>query len=216
MVAVSVKMSAPLMQYGAKNRMVLNIVFSGIGGQGIVVASDIFCEAALFDGLDVAKAEVHGMAQRGGSIVAHVRVGDNVQAPLIETGKADIILGFELLEAARALPMLKRDGTIIVNTKYIPPSTSIDSSSDFDHEKILEIIHARVSKVYEIDGIDIANNLGNILVVNTILLGALSSIPENPVTKASLEKAIAGRLKEKYVELNLKAFNLGREQVKLG
>lgn len=216
MVVVSVKMSAPLMQYGAKNRMVLNIVFSGIGGQGIVVASDIFCEAALFDGLDVAKAEVHGMAQRGGSIVAHVRVGDNVQAPLIETGKADIILGFELLEAARVLPMLKRDGTIIVNTKYIPPSTSIDSSSDFDHEKILEIIHARVSKVYEIDGIDIANNLGNILVVNTILLGALSSIPENPVTKASLEKAIAGRLKEKYVELNLKAFNLGREQVKLG
>ena len=196
--------------------MVLNIVFSGIGGQGIVVASDIFCEAALFDGLDVAKAEVHGMAQRGGSIVAHVKVGENVQAPLIETGKADIILGFEMLEAARVLPMLKKNGTVILNTKYIPPSTSIASSSAFNDEKILGIIRDRTHKVYEIDGIGIANKLGNLLVVNTILLGALSGIPENPVSKESLEKAIAGRLKQKYVALNLEAFKIGREQVILG
>ena len=196
--------------------MVLNIVFSGIGGQGIVVASDIFCEAALFDGLDVAKAEVHGMAQRGGSIVAHVRVGENVQAPLIETGKADIILGFEMLEAARVLPILKKNGTVILNTKYIPPSTSIGSSSAFNDEKILGIIKDRAHKVYEIDGIGIANKLGNLLVVNTVLLGAISGIPENPVSKESLETAIAGRLKQKYVALNLEAFKIGREQVNLG
>ena len=196
--------------------MVLNIVFSGIGGQGIVVASDIFCEAALFDGLDVAKAEVHGMAQRGGSIVAHVRVGKNVQAPLIETGKADIILGFEMLEAARVLPILKKNGTVILNTKYIPPSTSIGSSSAFNDEKILGIIKDRAHKVYEIDGIGIANKLGNLLVVNTVLLGAISGIPENPVSKESLETAIAGRLKQKYVALNLEAFKIGREQVNLG
>jgi indolepyruvate ferredoxin oxidoreductase beta subunit len=196
--------------------MVLNIVFSGIGGQGIVMASDIFCEAALFDGLDVAKAEVHGMAQRGGSIVAHVRVGENVQAPLIETGKADIILGFEMLEAARVLPMLKKNGIVILNTKYIPPSTSAANSSGFNHEKILAILRDSANKVYEIDGISIANKLGNILTVNTILLGALSSIPENPVTKESLERAIAGGLKEKYVSINLEAFNIGREQAKLG
>ncbi len=198
------------------SRMVLNIVFSGIGGQGIVVASDIFCEAALLDGLDVAKAEVHGMAQRGGSIVAHVRVGENVQAPLIETGKADIILGFEMLEAARVLPMLKKNGTVIVNTKYILPSTSAARLSNFNDEKILGIIRDRAQKVYEIDGIGIANKLGNILVVNTILLGAISGIPENPVTKESLEKAIADRLKQKYVALNLEAFKIGIEQVNLG
>jgi indolepyruvate ferredoxin oxidoreductase beta subunit len=196
--------------------MVLNIVFSGVGGQGIVVASDIFCEAALIDGWDVAKAEVHGMAQRGGSIVAHVRVGEKVQAPLIETGKADIILGFEMLEAARVLPMLKKNGTVILNTKYIPPSTSAATSSSLSHEKILAIIRDRAHKVYEIDGIGIANRLGNILVVNTILLGALSGIAENPVKGESLEKAIAGRLKEKYVALNLEAFKIGKEQVKLG
>ena len=196
--------------------MVLNIVFSGIGGQGIVVASDILCEAALFDGLDVAKAEVHGMAQRGGSIVAHVKIGENVLSPLIETGKADIILGFEMLEAARVLPMMKKNGTVIVNTKYIPPSTSIGSLSDFNSDKILGIIKERAHKVFEVDGIGIAKKLGNTLVVNTILLGALSGIPENPVTQQSIEQAIAGRLKEKYVSLNLKAFKIGSELVNLG
>ena len=196
--------------------MILNIVFSGIGGQGIVVASDIFCEAALLDGLDVAKAEVHGMAQRGGSIVAHVRIGEKVQAPLIETGKADIILGFEMLETARVLPMLKKDGIVILNIKYIPPITSTDKSSNFDHEKILQIMKEKSSKVYQIDAISIAKRLGNILTVNTILLGALSGIPEISVTKESLQKAIADRLKEKYVNLNLEAFNIGRKQVNLG
>ena len=196
--------------------MVLKIIFSGIGGQGIVVASDIYCEAALLDGLDVAKAEVHGMAQRGGSIVAHVKVGENIQTPLIESGKADIILGFEMLEAARVLPMLKENGTVIINTKYLPPSTSITSSSFLDDKKILRILNEHTSKLYEIDGIGIAKKLGNILVVNTILLGALSGISENPVSKESMEKAIAGRLKEKYVKLNLKAFKIGNKQINLG
>ncbi len=196
--------------------MVLNIVFSGVGGQGIVVASDIFCEAALIDGWDVAKAEVHGMAQRGGSIVAHVRVGEKVQAPLIEKGKADIILGFEMLEAARVLPMLNENGTVIMNTKYMPSSASVGGSSTLNHEKLLGMIRDRAHTVHEIDGIGIANRLGNILVVNTILLGALSGIPENPVKKESLEKAIARRLKKKYISLNLEAFKIGREQVKLG
>jgi indolepyruvate ferredoxin oxidoreductase beta subunit len=196
--------------------MVLNIVFSGIGGQGIVVASDIFCEAALMDGWDVAKAEVHGMAQRGGSIVAHVRVGEKVQAPLIEKGTADVILGFELLEAARVLPMLSKDGTVIVNTKYIAPSTSAAASSDLDDQKILDIIRDRAQKVHEIDGLGIATKLGNILVINTILLGALSAIPKNLVKPESLETAISGRLKQKYVPLNLEAFKMGRNQVELG
>ena len=196
--------------------MVLNIVFSGIGGQGIVVASDIFCEAALLDGWDVAKAEVHGMAQRGGSIVAHVRVGEKVQAPLIETGKADVILGFELLEAARVLPLMKKDGTVIVNTKYIQPSTSVAASANLNAEKILDMIRERAQNVVEVDGVGIATKLGNILAVNTVLLGALSAIPENFVTPESLEKAISSRLKQKYVELNIKAFKKARKQVNLG
>jgi indolepyruvate ferredoxin oxidoreductase beta subunit len=182
-----------------------------------VVLSDIFCEAALIDGLDVAKAEIHGMAQRGGSIVAHARLGEKIEAPLIERGKADVILGFELLETARALPLLKKEGKIVVNTKYIPPSTSASSSkTPLTERQLLTMINGRAGKVYEVDGIGIALNLGNPLVVNTVLLGALSALPENPVKRESFEKAIVGRFKEKYVSVNLQAFQKGRETVKLG
>ena len=195
--------------------MKLDIVFSGVGGQGVVVISDIFCEAALIDGFDVAKAEIHGMAQRGGAIVAHVRIGDKVQAPLIERGTADIVLGFEVLETARALPMLKEKGTVVVNTKYMPPYAALASSAKpLSQEQLLSMIKKKARAVYEVDGMGIAKKLGNMLVVNTVLLGALSALPENPVKKASLEKAMASRLKEKYVEVNLKAFQLGVKSVK--
>jgi indolepyruvate ferredoxin oxidoreductase beta subunit len=195
--------------------MKLDIVFSGVGGQGVVVISDIFCEAALIDGFDVAKAEIHGMAQRGGAIVAHVRIGDKVQAPLIERGKADIVLGFEVLETARALPMLKEKGAVVVNTKYMPPYAALAySAKPLSQEQLLNMIKKKARAVYEVDGIGIAKKLGNMLVVNTVLLGALSALPENPVKKTSLKKAMASRLKEKYVEVNLKAFQLGVKSVK--
>jgi indolepyruvate ferredoxin oxidoreductase beta subunit len=197
--------------------MKLDIIFCGVGGQGIVVLSDIFCEAALIDGFDVAKAEIHGMAQRGGSIVAHARLGDKVEAPLIERGKADIVLGFEMLETARALPMLKDDGTVVVNTRFLPPNAVFDcSAKPLTQEKLLAMIREKARTVHGIDAVEIADKLGNLLVVNMVLLGALSALPENPISKESLEKAIASRLKEKYLDVNLQAFQLGREAVRLG
>jgi indolepyruvate ferredoxin oxidoreductase beta subunit len=191
--------------------MKLDTVFSGVGGQGIVVLSDIYCEAAMLDGFDVAKAEIHGMAQRGGSIVAYARIGDKVESPLIETGKADVLVGFEILETVRALPMLKKNGDVVVNLKYIQPSC-LGSDKPKKTEELIEILKTK-GKVHEVDGPGLAEKLGNPLVVNTILLGALSALPENPVRKESLQQAIAGRLKEKYINVNLKAFQLGRESV---
>jgi indolepyruvate ferredoxin oxidoreductase beta subunit len=197
--------------------MDLSVVFAGVGGQGVVVLSDIFCEAALIDGYDVAKAEIHGMAQRGGSIAAHAKIGANVESPLIEKGKADVVVGFEMLETARSLPMLRKKGTVIVNKKYIPPNVTFDpASKPFTQEKLSNLIREKGRTVHEIDGIGIALKLGNPLVVNTVLLGALSAIPENPVKPDSYEKAITARLKAKYVELNLIAFQKGRESVKIG
>jgi indolepyruvate ferredoxin oxidoreductase, beta subunit len=196
--------------------MNLNIVFCGMGGQGVVVLSDIYCEAALLDCYDAAKAEIHGMAQRGGSIAAHVRIGDKIEEPLIEHGKADIIVGFEMLETARNLPMLKPNGTIILNEKYIPPTTVLDGSAKpINTENLLKIIKEKAGKVYALDAIEIANKLGNPMTANTVLLGALSATQENPVTIDSLKKAITGRLKEVYVAINLKAFQNGRETVLL-
>jgi indolepyruvate ferredoxin oxidoreductase beta subunit len=191
--------------------MKLDTVFSGVGGQGIVVLSDIYCEAAMLDGFDVAKAEVHGMAQRGGSIVAYARIGDKVESPLIETGTADVLVGFEILETVRALPMLKKNGNVVVNLKYIQPSY-LGSARPKKTEELIEFLKTK-GKVYEVDGAGLAEKLGNPLVVNTILLGALSALPENPVKKDSFQQAIADRLKEKYINVNLKAFQLGRESV---
>jgi len=192
--------------------MNLDIVFSGVGGQGVVVLSDIYCEAAMLEGFDVAKAEIHGMAQRGGSIVAYTRIGTKVESPLIETGKADAVVGFEILETARALPMLKKNGTVIVNMKYIPPNCMITGTKPKKIKDLMSLLKAR-ALVHEVDGVGIAEKLGNMLVVNTVLLGALSALPEIPVKVESFQQAIAGRLKEKYISLNLKAFQLGRDSV---
>ena len=192
--------------------MKLDVVFTGVGGQGVVVLSDIYCEAVMLDGFDVAKAEIHGMAQRGGSIVAYARIGDTVDSPLIETGKADAIVGFEILETARALPMLKKNGTVIVNTKYIPPNSTVVGAKPQKPQDLIALLKSK-ARVYEVDGAGIAEKLGNMLVVNTILLGALSALPEIPVKCESFQQAIAGRIKEKYINLNLKAFDLGRKSV---
>jgi indolepyruvate ferredoxin oxidoreductase beta subunit len=187
-------------------------VFSGVGGQGVVVLSDIYCEAAMLEGFDVAKAEIHGMAQRGGSIVAYARIGDKVEAPLIETGKADAVVGFEILETARALPMLKKQGTVIVNMKLIQPTCMPSGVKPKTKGQLLSLLKAK-ALVHEVDGMGIAEKLGNILVVNTVLLGALSALPETPLKVESFQQAIASRLKEKYINVNLKAFQLGRESV---
>lgn len=192
--------------------MNLDIVFSGVGGQGVVVLSDIYCEAAMLEGFDVAKAEIHGMAQRGGSIVAYARIGNKVESPLIETGKADAVVGFEILETARAIPMIKRNGTVIMNMKYIPPSCVASGVKPKKVEELMTLLRAKTT-VYEVEGTKIAQKLGNMLVVNTILLGALSALPDIPVNVESFQQAIAGRLKEKYINLNLKAFQLGRDSV---
>lgn len=192
--------------------MKLDVVFSGVGGQGVVVLSDIYCQAAMLEGYDVAKAEIHGMAQRGGSIVAYTRIGDKVESPLIETGKADVIVGFEILETARSLPMLKQCGNVIVNMKLIQPSSMPKGVKPKSQQELITMLQTKAI-VNEVDGMGIASKLGNMLVVNTILLGALSALPVVPLKVESFQQAIAGKIKERFINLNLQAFQLGRESV---
>ncbi|MDR2707270.1 MAG: indolepyruvate oxidoreductase subunit beta [Nitrososphaerota archaeon] len=193
--------------------MRLDFVFAGVGGQGIVVLSDIFCEAAMLDGFDVTKAEIHGMAQRGGSITAFARISEKVESPLIETGKADAIVGFEILETVRALHMLKPNGTVVVNTKYLTPSNFSKSIKLKTQQELLSIIDNFTPNVYQVDASNMANQLGNNLIVNTILLGAVSALPNMPIQRESFEKAMSTKLKEKYLQINLQAFELGRQSV---
>jgi indolepyruvate ferredoxin oxidoreductase beta subunit len=193
--------------------MKLDLIFTGVGGQGIVVLSDIFCEAAILDGFDVTKAEIHGMSQRGGSIVAFARISEKVETPLIETGKADAIIGFEILETTRALPMLKPNGAIIVNTKHIPPCNPTKNIKPKTPQELLNILKNTAQTVHEVDGSGIAKQVGNNIVVNTVLLGALSALPDMPIKQESFKKAMISKLKEKYLQINLQSFELGRQSV---
>jgi len=191
--------------------MKLDVVFAGVGGQGIITASDILCEAALLEGFDVAKAETHGMAQRGGSVIVHVRIGDEVSSPLIEMGTGDVLLGFEVLEAVRALPLLKDGGTVIVNTKFIPPLSVLQGLAESPTKnELMEAIKRKAERVYEIDGIGLAEKAGNVLAMNTVLLGAFLSIPENPLKEEFVVEVLSQRVKASYLDVNLKALQVGK------
>jgi len=190
------------------------VVFAGVGGQGILLASDILCEAALLEGFDVAKAETHGMAQRGGSIITHVRIGDEVSTPLIERGTGDILLGFEVLEAVRALPLLKDGGTVIVNNKFIPPLSVLQGLAESPTKnELMDTIRRKARHVYEMDGISLAEKAGNVLVMNIVILGAFLAVPENPIKEKSLREAVSQRVKASYLEVNLKALKVGKESL---
>lgn len=184
-----------------------NIVICGVGGQGIILASNVLCTTAFIEGHDVKKSEVHGMAQRGGSVITHVRFGTKVYSPLIEEGAADYVLAFEKLEALRYLHYVKQKGTIIVNDREIPPMSVLIGTADYP-SNIATTLKKR-GKTFFVNAATIALDLGNIRTVNIILLGALSRFLG--FKKESWEQAIKENVKAKFVDLNVKAFHKGKE-----
>jgi indolepyruvate ferredoxin oxidoreductase beta subunit len=186
---------------------VKSILLAGVGGQGILRASDILCLAFMASGLDVKKSEVHGMAQRGGCVTSHVRYGQKVYSPIAKKGDVDILVSFEKLEALRYLDYLKPQATIIINEEEIyPPSVN------FGDAKYPENIYDRVSLHFKtvkmINALDLARKAGNIRAVNTVLLGVLSTFLD---LKSDLwEEVLQKAFPSKSLEANLKAFNLGK------
>jgi len=186
---------------------VTNILMAGVGGQGTLLASEILSEVLMQAGHDVKKAEVHGMAQRGGSVVSHVRFGPKVYSPTIPEGKADILFGFELLETYRYLSLVKPNGAVVVNNLRIaPPSVALGQSRYPDD--IATKLRQHVSDVRVVDGLQLAEQAGNPLTVNTVLLGALSNVLEaaNEQWLAAMRKLVPAR----FLDVNLRAFELGR------
>lgn len=188
---------------------VINILFTGVGGQGILRASDVVSDVFFFAGKDVKKSEVHGMAQRGGSVVSHLRIGDKVYSPLIKDGDVDILFSFELLEAYRYIHQLKEDGAVVVNNQRInPPAVAI---GEMEYPKgIAEFLRENVKRCYIIDALDLAIKAGNARALNMVMTGALSTLFEDVEEEKWIE-AIKGRFPEKLHEVNIKAFKLGRE-----
>jgi indolepyruvate ferredoxin oxidoreductase beta subunit len=188
-----------------------NILIAGVGGQGILLASEIIAHACLKAGYDVKKSEVHGMAQRGGSVTSHVRFGKRVFSPLIPKGDADVLLAFEQLEALRWVGYLKPDGTVVVNDQRIAPITVTSGAASYP-EGIIERLRSAASDVHLVDGLGIARRVRNSRVVNMALLGALSELVH--LEESVWTEAIREKVPAKALEANLAAFRVGRDSTR--
>ena len=187
-----------------------NILVAGVGGQGVIIASDIMCEVFMEAGYDVKKSEVHGMAMRGGIVTSHFRFGKKVYSPLIKQGETDILFAFEQLEGLRWFNHLRPNGKIIMNDhKISPPAVNL---GEMEYPKAIpEIIRSKIINFYLVKGTEIALQLGDVRAANVVLLGAISTCFE--VNEDLWLKTILNYLPPKVHELNRKAFSAGRDQI---
>ena len=183
-----------------------NIMIVGVGGQGTLLTSRLLGAALLNEGYDVKVSEVHGMSQRGGSVVTYVKYGEKIASPLIEVGEADIILAFEQLEAARWLKYMKPDGKLIVNTRKIDPMTVITGTAEYP-EGVIEKLEAAGADIIAADALALAVEAGSPKAVNVVLVGIMAAGLE--LDKEVWINAIKETVPAKFLELNLKAFELG-------
>ena len=183
-----------------------SVMIVGVGGQGSVLASKLLGRLLVDEGYDVKVSEVHGMSQRGGSVVTYVRFGETVYSPVIELGEADYIVSFEKIEAARYLPYLKKDGKIIVNTQQIDPMPVIIGQADYP-VTVLDEMSAAGAYIDAIDALGIAEKAGSAKAANIVLMARLAKYFPIPYEKwvAALEKTVA----PKFIEMNKNAFELG-------
>jgi len=186
---------------------ITNILLVGVGGQGILLASEILAEAFMLAGFDVKKSEIHGMSQRGGSVVSHVRFGRKVFSPVVPEGEGDILFGFELLETCRYLNLLRPGAKIIANDFRIQPPSVLLGKERYP-ENLQDAISSRFPDFQLVDGLKIATETGNPRVANTVLLGAVSKHLQldNSIWQEALQKMVPA----KALDVNLKAFESGR------
>lgn len=190
---------------------IINILLVGVGGQGTILASKILTHAAIAQGYEVKMSEIHGMAQRGGSVVTQVRIGKDVYSPVIEPGEADFIVAFEQLEAYRWAHFLKKDGILIVNTQKIVPLPVLIGAAAYP-ENILVELKNRVEHLIELDGLKLASEAGSVKATNVVLMGVLSKYMDLP--EDSWFNALGARIPAKLLELNKKAFAFGAAEAK--
>ena len=185
-----------------------NIMIVGVGGQGSLLASKLLGRLLMGQGYDVKVSEVHGMSQRGGSVVTFVRYGDKVYSPVIDKGQADAIVSFELLEAARWAPYLKPGGRVVTNTQQIDPMPVITGAAEYPGE-LVEKMEAAGAKVDALDCLALAEEAGSAKAVNLVLLGRLSHYFDFPgeAWQEAIEASVPGR----FLEVNRKAFELGKD-----
>ncbi|MEA3558317.1 MAG: indolepyruvate ferredoxin oxidoreductase subunit beta [Candidatus Thermoplasmatota archaeon] len=192
-----------------------NMIYCGVGGQGVVLMANIVGEACARSGLNVVSGELHGLSQRGGSVIAHQRIGENVMSPLVPYGEANVLLSLEPMEALRHLPFLKEGGMVITNTRmdHPPIETQMLAKGEIEayitYDEVLSRIRSSGARVVEVDAMALAMKAGNPQTVNVVMVGALAASPDFPVGKEHMVEAVKENVPEKALEVNLKAFELG-------
>ena len=187
-----------------------NVIIVGVGGQGSLLAGKILGHLLLNAGFDVKVSEVHGMSQRGGSVITYVRFGDRVFSPVVDKGQADFIVSFEILETARWLAYLKSGGQIVTNTQQIDPMPVITGAAQYPSE-LVEKIRARGIKIDALDCLTLARQAGSVKAVNIVLLGRLSHYFD--IAAEAWQNSLAACVPAKFLELNRRAFELGKNFV---
>ena len=191
----------------------LDLLITGVGGQGVILASDVTIEAALAAGYDVKKTDTLGMAQRGGSVVSHVRIGHRVRSPLIKEGEADILVAFEKLEAARWGHYLRPGAIVVVNDYTLPPlSVNLGNELYPCDEEITDILKQRADRIYFVDGTSRVKELGNPKTLNMFMLGCISLFL--PIKVHIWKDSISQHIPPATRQININAFNQGRKEVR--
>jgi indolepyruvate ferredoxin oxidoreductase beta subunit len=186
-----------------------NIMIVGVGGQGSLLASKLLGRLLMNEGFDAKVSEVHGMSQRGGSVVTYVRYGDKVYSPVIDKGQADVIVAFELLEAARWLDYLAPGGQLVTNTQRIDPMPVITGAAEYP-ENLVDKMEASGAKVDAFDALTLATESGSSKAVNIVLMGRLSRY--FPFSKEAWDKAMEETIPERFLDMNRRAFELGTKK----
>ena len=182
-----------------------NIILCGVGGQGTVLASKLIAATAMDKGLEVMSAETIGMAQKGGSVVSHVRIGENLYSPMIGKAEADMIIAFEPAEAVRMLPYLKKNGIIVVNSQPVLPVNAVLNEENYNAGEMLAYLEKKVERLIMPDCEKACKELGSYKVLNMVLLGVALGMGELPITKEDVIDAIHKKVKPQFHEINEKA-----------
>jgi len=189
-----------------------NILITGVGGQGVILISELLGKAAVTDGLRVRGSEILGMAVRGGSVTSAIRLGDEVYGPLIPTGKCDVLIGMEPSEAMRNIACLSKSSVVIINTVVtIPFTVSVGESKYPSLEEILGQLGKASDRVIQLDAAKLAQEAGSRLTTNIVMLGALFGTGQLPIKIATIKETIKARFPAKVAPVNIKAFDLGYE-----
>jgi len=187
----------------------LNFMITGVGGQGTILSSDILAAVGVRAGYDVKKSDILGLAVRGGSVLGHIRWGEEVHSPIVPEGRVDYLIAFEILEGLRRLDQLRDGGTVLLNQQEIHPASVSSGLAEYPGEgAVRAALEATTEKAYRVPGLEMAQAVGNAKVLNVVLLGALSGLL--PVESEMWQEILRERVPQRFMEMNLEAFRSGR------